>query len=35
MTNALPYAADSRRLYKIVVNFNSERRCIGEWKIQG
>ena len=30
---ALPYAADPRRLYKIGVNFSSERRCIGEWKI--
>ncbi|MBR3455569.1 MAG: PD-(D/E)XK nuclease domain-containing protein, partial [Bacteroidaceae bacterium] len=30
---ALPYAADPRRLYKIGVNFLSERRCIGEWKI--
>ena len=30
---ALPYAADQRRLYKIGVNFSSERRCIGEWKI--
>ena len=30
---AQPYAVDPRRLYKIGVNFNSERRCIGEWKI--
>ena len=30
---ALPYAADQRRLYKIGVNFSSERRCIGDWKI--
>ena len=30
---ALPYAADPRRLYKIGVNFSSERRCIGEWKM--
>ena len=30
---AQPYAADPRRLYKIGVNFNSERRCIGEWKM--
>ena len=30
---ALPFAADPRRLYKIGVNFSSERRCIGEWKI--
>ncbi len=30
---ALPYSADPRRLYKIGVNFNSERRCIGEWKV--
>ena len=30
---AQPYAADPRRLYKIGVNFSSERRCIGEWKI--
>ena len=30
---ALPYATDQRRLYKIGVNFSSERRCIGDWKI--
>ena len=30
---ALPYAADPRRLYKIGVNFNSDRRCIEEWKV--
>ena len=30
---AQPYAADPRRLYKIGVNFNSDRRCIGEWKV--
>ncbi|MBR3454557.1 MAG: PD-(D/E)XK nuclease domain-containing protein [Bacteroidaceae bacterium] len=30
---AQPYAADPRRLYKIGVNFLSERRCIGEWKM--
>ena len=30
---ALPYAADPRRLYKIGVNFSSDRRCIEEWKV--
>ena len=30
---AQPYAADPRRLFKIGVNFSSERRCISEWKI--
>ena len=30
---AMPYDADLRRLYKIGVNFSSERRCIEEWKI--
>ncbi|MBR3454224.1 MAG: hypothetical protein IKH26_02760 [Bacteroidaceae bacterium] len=29
----MPYDADLRRLYKIGVNFSSERRCIEEWKI--
>ncbi|MCR5077114.1 MAG: ATP-binding protein [Prevotella sp.] len=30
---AQPFAADSRRLYKIGVNFSLEKRCIEEWKI--
>ena len=30
---AKPFAADSRTLYKIGVNFSSEKRCIDEWRI--
>ena len=30
---ALPFAKDSRKLYKIGVNFSSETRGIVEWKI--
>ncbi|WP_029216356.1 ATP-binding protein [Prevotella denticola] len=29
-----PFAADSRRLYRIGVSFSLERRCIEEWKIE-
>ena len=28
-----PFAADSRTLYKIGINFSSEKRCVDEWKI--
>ena len=30
---ALPYAADSRRLYKIGVNFDSKERTVNDWKV--
>lgn len=30
---AQPFAADSRKLYKIGINFSLEKRCIEEWKI--
>lgn len=30
---ALPFAADSRKLFKIGANFNLEKRCIDEWKL--
>ena len=30
---AAPFATDSRKLYKIGVNFNTERRLIDDWKI--
>ena len=30
---AAPFAADPRKLYKIGVNFNTERRLIDDWKI--
>lgn len=30
---AAPFAVDSRKLYKIGVNFNTERRLIDDWKI--
>ena len=30
---ARPFAADSRPLYKIGVNFDSQKRCVTEWKI--
>lgn len=30
---AAPFAADTRKLYKIGVNFNTERRLIDDWKI--
>ena len=31
---ALPYAADSRKIFKIGVNFDSATRNITEWKVQ-
>ena len=31
---ARPFAADSRKLYRIGVSFSLERRCIEEWKIE-
>lgn len=30
---AAPFAADPRKLYKVGVNFNREKRCIDEWKV--
>lgn len=30
---AKPFAADSRKLFKIGVNFSTEKRCIDDWKI--
>ena len=30
---AKPFANDSRKLYKIGINFSTERRCIDDWKI--
>lgn len=30
---AQPFAADSRKLFKIGVNFSTEKRCIDDWKI--
>ena len=30
---AKPFAADTRTLYKIGVNFSSEKRCVDDWKI--
>lgn len=30
----LPFAADQRRLYKIGVSFDSERRILADWKVQ-
>ena len=30
----IPYTADSRQLMKVGVNFNAEKRNIGEWKIK-
>src|SRR5574344_1720056 len=32
---AKPFAMDARRLYRVGVNFSSEKRCIDEWKIEG
>lgn len=31
---ALPFAMDSRKLYKIGVNFSLEKRCISEWQVE-
>ena len=31
---ALPYAADKRKLFKIGVNFDSEKRTITEWRVE-
>ena len=30
---ALPFADDSRKLFKIGVNFSKEKRCIDDWKV--
>ena len=30
---AAPFAADSRKLYKVGVNFNRKKRCIDDWKV--
>ena len=30
----LPFAADSRKLYKIGVSFDSEKRMLSEWKVE-
>ena len=30
---ARPFAADARKLFKIGVNFSTERRCIDDWKV--
>ena len=32
---AKPFAMDNRKLYRVGVNFSSEKRCIAEWKIEG
>ena len=29
----IPYSAEGKRLVKVVVNYDSKRRTIGEWKI--
>ena len=29
-----PFATDSRKLYKIGVNFSMEKRCIEDWKVK-
>ena len=31
---AAPFATDPRKLYKVGVNFNRQKRCIDEWKIE-
>lgn len=30
---ALPFASDSRKLFRIGVNFSTEKRCIDDWKV--
>lgn len=30
---AKSFAADSRKLFKIGVNFSTEKRCIDDWKV--
>ena len=30
---ARPFASDSRKLFKIGVNFSTEKRCIDDWKV--
>ena len=32
---AAPFATDPRKLYKVGVNFNRQKRCIDDWKIVG
>lgn len=34
MGYALPYAADERKLFKIGVNFDSEKRMLNDWKVK-
>ena len=31
---ARPFADDSRKLFKIGVNFSTEKRCIDDWKVK-
>ena len=31
---AKPYALDSRKLFKIGVNFSRKKRCIEEWEVR-
>ena len=31
---ALPFAADKRKLYKIGVSFDSEKRILSDWKVE-
>jgi hypothetical protein len=30
----LPFAADSRKLYKIGISFDSDKRCLADWKVE-
>ena len=30
----LPFAADNRKLYKIGVSFDSEKRILADWKVE-
>lgn len=32
---ALPYAADTRKMFKIGINFSSKKRCIDKWIVRG
>ena len=31
---ARPFAADKRKLFKIGINFSTEKRCIDDWKVE-
>ena len=31
---ALPFASDTRKLYKIGVSFDSEKRLLADWKVE-